>query len=261
MAPPCAAERLQKVLSQLGPGFAARSRGLDPCRPTDGQWQAGGAGHACGRRRPAQTRWQDHSVASSPAGLPVFLCHRSPGEPLLPARSRRQRARECQRQRSRGRQRQRQPFGATAAARWPTIHQHQPDAYGRWRAGVADSDGATAERLQRAVHGWRWNSVCACAANCRPMQQQGIREGALDSGTTLRVLELEASGGRRQQSLVSAGRAGRQRQRDSPAGRTPGSDAGDACCARAWARWSCPARLARSHFRELTDEELAALKL
>ena len=87
MAASVAAERLQKVLSQLGLG--SRREAEDWIRA--GRLTVNGKPAVLGMRvgtddqlkLDGRTIRRGHAATESP----VFLCHRSPGEPLLPARS------------------------------------------------------------------------------------------------------------------------------------------------------------------------------
>jgi 23S rRNA pseudouridine2605 synthase len=121
------------------------------------------------------------------------------------------------------------------------------------------ADGTAAERLQRAVHGLEVEFSLRVRGELSPIQQQSIREGALDSGAAVRVLELEANGGEasnRWYRLVALGASGNEirqlveRQAVS-LGRMLRTRLG---------KLELPRSLARGQFRALTAEELERLR-
>jgi 23S rRNA pseudouridine2605 synthase len=179
---------------------------------------------------------------------PVFLCHRSPGEPLLPART----------------------AAAAESGAGVSIAERLPRKAGRRFISISPmpavdgglelltSDGAIAERVQRAVHGMEAEFSLRVRGELTDLQQQAIREGMLDSGERVRVLELEANGGEgsnRWYRLIALGASGNEirqlverqavtlvrmlRTRLGPL--------------------ELPRTLARSHWEVLTEEKLKAL--
>ena len=131
------AERLQKVLSQLGLGSRREAEGWIRA----GRVTVNGKAAVLGMRVAAddQLKLDGRLVRRRVTrDVPVFLCHRSPGEPLLPPRTARRCRQRCgyapQQRRGAGSEHRR----AAAAPRRPPFHQHQSDAGRRWRTGAAD---------------------------------------------------------------------------------------------------------------------------
>jgi 23S rRNA pseudouridine2605 synthase len=243
-------ERLQKVLSQLGLGSRREAEGWIRA----GRLTVNGRPAVLGMRVGAedQIKLDGRTIRRGQAAAEssVYICHRSPGEPLLPART---------------------PASDTAASASVSLAERLPRRAGRRFISISPmptvdgglelltSDGVTAERLQRAVHGLEMEFSLRVRGELSPIQQQGIREGALDSGAALRVLELEANGGEgsnRWYRLVALGASGNEiRQLVERQAVTLGR-----MLRTRLGKLELPRSLARSHFRELTDEELAALK-
>src|SRR5579863_9116369 len=84
MTGPVAAERLQKVLAQLGLGSRREAEGWIRA----GRLTVNGKPATLGMRVSAgdQLKLDGRAIRRPPTApdTPVFLCHRSPGEPLLP---------------------------------------------------------------------------------------------------------------------------------------------------------------------------------
>jgi 23S rRNA pseudouridine2605 synthase len=246
--PPVAAERLQKVLSQLGLG--SRREAEDWIRA--GRLTVNGRPAVLGMRVGAedQLKLDGRTIrrGHAPAESPVFICHRSPGEPLLPART-----------------------NATDPNSGVSLAERLPRRAGRRFISVSPmptvdgglelltSDGTAAEWLQRAVHGLEVEFSLRVRGELSEIQLQAIREGALDSGAVVRVLELEASGGEgsnRWYRMVALGASGNEvRQLIERQAVTLGR-----MLRTRLGKLELPRSLARSHWREMTDEELAALK-
>jgi 23S rRNA pseudouridine2605 synthase len=200
-------------------------------------------------------------AASERAG--VLLCHRSPGQPLLPPRSSRRPA-EIAPQAVEG-----EP-PLPAAAPLQSFAERLPRRLGRRFISISplasvdgglellSADGTLAARLQRAVGALPMEFSLRVRGELSEAQQRAIREGALDSGAVLQVQGLEAAGGEasnRWYKLITVGASGaevrqlieRQAVTLTRAIRTRLGTLG------------LPRTLARGHWRALTDEELSAL--
>lgn len=203
-------ERLQKVLARLG--LASRREAEEWIRA--GRLSINGRPAQLGMRvGPADRLQLDGRPIRQPpqarAARPVFLCHRSPGEPLL-ADSRT--AADAAVTSPAGRT----SMSTSVASRLPR------------RAGVRfvsvsplptvdgglellTADGALAARLQRAVHALESEFSLRVRGEINAQQEQGVRGGQLDRGATLRVVTLEAAGGEasnRWYRLVTVGASG-----------------------------------------------------
>jgi len=260
-----AAERLQKVISQLGLG----SRREAEAWIRAGRLTVNGQPAVLGMRVGAQDQLKldgrlirRHSQRSAP----VFLCHRSPGEPLLPPRSgAAPRAAAIP-----------TPSGVAAeleaapASRRSSIAERLPRRAGRRFISVSPmptvdgglelltADGDLAARLQRATHALEAEFSLRVRGELTPEQQQAIRAGVLDRGDVVKVQQLDATGGEasnRWYRLVATGSSGNdirqlvERQAVTLV-RMLRTRLGPLTLPRA---------LARSHWRELTVEELAGL--
>jgi 23S rRNA pseudouridine2605 synthase len=244
------AERLQKMLARAG--LASR-------REAEGWIRAGrltinGAPATLGARVTPQdqVRLDGRLVRAQPAatGARVFLCHRSPGEPL------------------------RTPEGAAAqlqshAARAGLI-ERLPRRAGRRFISVSPmprvdgglelvtSDGALAARLQRGVHALTSEFGVRVRGELSETQLAGILAGALDSGAPLSVQRCEAAGGEaanRWYTLAARGASGKEvrqlfERQGALVSRVMRTHLGPLTLERT---------LGRSQFRELTQEELDAL--
>jgi 23S rRNA pseudouridine2605 synthase len=242
-------ERLQKVLSQLGLG----SRREVEAWIRAGRLTVNGKQAVLGMRVGVEDRLKldgrtirrSHLIADAP----VFLCHRSPGEPLLPARAN-----------ATGTD---SPVSVSMAERLPRRAGRRfisvspmPSVDGGLE--LLTADGAIAERLQRAVRALQAEFSLRVRGELSASQQAAIREGALDSGASVQVLELEAAGGEssnRWYRLVAVGSSGNEirqliERQAVTLVRVLRTRLG---------ALELPRALARSHWRELTAEELAAL--
>jgi 23S rRNA pseudouridine2605 synthase len=252
MSDPAAGERLQKVLAQLGLG--SRREAEEWIRA--GRLTVNGRPAVLGMRVGAedQVKLDGRAVRRphSASSAPVFLCHRSPGEPLLPARS----------------------AAAVAAAADASVNvsiaERLPRRAGRRFISISPmptvdgglelltADGASAERLQRAVRGLAAEFSLRVRGELSEIQQQAILEGALDSGARVRVLELEPNGGEgsnRWYRLIAVGASGNEiRQLVERQAVTLGR-----ILRTRLGALELPRTLARSHWQELTAEQLAAL--
>lgn len=244
-----AGERLQKVLSQLGLG----SRREAEAWIRAGRLTVNGKPAILGMRVGAQDQLKLDGRTirrmHAPASQPVFLCHRSPGEPLLPART---------------------GSGAAEVSANLSMAERLPRRAGRRFMSVSPmptvdgglelltADGALAERLQRAVHGLEMEFSLRARGELTDLQQQSIQEGALDSGARVRVTLLEPAGGEgsnRWYRLIAVGSSGNEirqliERQAVTLGRVLRTRLGAI---------ELPRTLPRSHWRELTAEELVAL--
>jgi 23S rRNA pseudouridine2605 synthase len=249
------AERLQKVLSQLGLGSRREAEGWIRA----GRVTVNGKAAVLGMRVAAddQLKLDGRLIRRHVAkDVPVFLCHRSPGEPLLPPRV----------AGSSG-----QAGGAeVGAAPEASIAERLPRRAGRRFVSISPmpsvdgglelltADGDLATRLQRAVHALEMEFSLRVRGELSAEQQQAIREGMLDRGSAVRVLQLEPTGGEgsnRWYRLVAAGASGNdirqlvERQAVTLV-RMLRTRIGTL---------ALPRTLARSHWRELEGAEVTAL--
>ncbi len=176
------------------------------------------------------------------ADIPVFLCHRSPGEPLLP--------------------------GSTEAE--TSLAERLPRRAGRRFISVSPmpmvdgglelltADGAIAERLQRAVHRLESEYSLRVRGELGPVQEAAILEGQLDSGVRVNVRLLQPAGGEgsnRWYRLVALGASGNEiRQLVERQAVTL-----TRMLRVRLGRLELPRTLARSHWQELDSAQLAAL--
>jgi 23S rRNA pseudouridine2605 synthase len=253
------AERLQKVLSQLGLG----SRRQAEAWIRAGRVTVNGKAAVLGMRVAGDDRLKldGRPIRRQLAReVPVFLVHRSPGEPLLPP----PRAAGAATASSGGVE------TAGRAASAASIAERLPRRAGRRFISISPmptvdgglelltADGALATRLQRAVHALEMEFSVRIRGELSAEQQQAIRAGMLDSGAALRVLQLEPSGGEgsnRWYRLLAAGASGNdirqliERQAVTLV-RMLRTRVGTL---------ALPRTLARSHWRELEGAELSAL--
>jgi 23S rRNA pseudouridine2605 synthase len=248
MIVPAAGERLQKVLAQLG--LASRREAEEWIRA--GRITVNGKPAVLGMRVNSmdQVKLDGRPIrrTRTAASVPVFLCHRSPGEPLLPART----------------------AAAAEAAPHVSIADRLPRKAGRRFISISPmptvdgglelltADGAVAERLQRAVHGLTAEFSLRVRGELSDLQLQSIQEGVLDSGARVQVLELEAAGGEgsnRWYRLVAQGASGNQiRQLLERQAVTLVR-----MLRVRLGALELPHTLARSHWQPLTAEQLSAL--
>jgi 23S rRNA pseudouridine2605 synthase len=247
------AERLQKVLSQLGLGSRREAEGWIRA----GRVTVNGHAAVLGMRVGAEDQLKlDGRLIRRhlSKNVPVFLVHRSPGEPLLPPRSA-------------GSVASAPASGAPPAA---SIAERLPRRAGRRFISISPmpsvdgglelltADGALATRLQRAVHALEMEFSVRIRGELSAEQQQAIRAGVLERGSALRVAQLEPSGGEgsnRWYRLLAAGASGNdvrqliERQAVTLV-RMLRTRIGTLVL---------PRTLARSHWRELEAAELSAL--
>ncbi|HEY1724321.1 MAG TPA: S4 domain-containing protein [Steroidobacteraceae bacterium] len=200
MASPGEAQRLQKVLSQIGVGSRREAEAWIRAGRLTVNDQPAVLGMRVHERD--QLKLDGRLIRRRPAteALPVFLCHRSPGVALLPGRS-----------------------GERAAASSSSFAERMPRRAGRRFLSVSPmptvdgglelltADGALAARLQRAVRSLESEFSLRVRGQLSDEQRQGVLQGELDRGIALRVLALEAAGGEgsnRWYRLVTLGASG-----------------------------------------------------
>lgn len=188
-----------------------------------------------------------HAAAGS-ARAAVFLCHRSPGEPLrtpdVAAESG-----------GLARQGLLERLPRRAGRRFISVSP-MPRVDGGLE--LVTSDGALAQRLQRTAHQLRSEFGVRVRGELTEAQLTGILSGALDSGAHLSVERCESAGGEaanRWYTLVARGASGKEvrqlfERQGALVSRVLRTHLGPLALERS---------LARSQFRELTQEELAAL--
>ena len=263
------AERLQKVLSQLGLGSRREAEGWIRA----GRVTVNGKAAVLGMRVGGddQLKLDGRLIRRQLAkDVPVFLVHRSPGEPLLPPRSGPESAAHARVAGARDSGGDNQPASPSAAPPGASIAERLPRRAGRRFISISPmptvdgglelltADGALATRLQRAVHAQPMEFSLRIRGELSPEQQQAIRIGLLDRGSTLKVLEIEATGGEgsnRWYRLLAAGASGNdvrqliERQAVTLV-RMLRTRVGTL---------ALPRTLARSHWRELEGAEVTAL--
>jgi len=266
------AERLQKVLSQLGLGSRREAEGWIRA----GRVTVNGKAAVLGMRVAGsdQLKLDGRTIRRQlSADVPVFLVHRSPGEPLLPPRAASMDGAA-------------DPAGAAAGTvgsgplgsgplgssppRGASIAERLPRRAGRRFMSISPmpsvdgglelltADGSLATRLQRAVHAQEMEFSLRIRGELSEQQRQGILEGMLDSGAALRVLELEPTGGEasnRWYRLLAAGASGNDirqlvERQAATLVRMLRTRIGTL---------ALPRTLARGHFRELEGAEVTSL--
>jgi 23S rRNA pseudouridine2605 synthase len=246
-----AAERLQKVLSQLG--LASRREAEAWIRA--GRITVNGKAAVLGTRVAAddQLRLDGRPIRRQlTRDVPVFLCHRSPGEPLLPPRAVTGAAASATTSGA-------DPASSTSSAPSASIAERLPRRAGRRFISVSPmptvdgglelltADGALATRLQRAVHALEMEFSLRIRGELSTAQQLAIREGQLEptggqgSNRWYRLLAVGASGNDIRQ-LIERQAVTLVRMLRTRVGTL-----------------ALPRTLARSHWRELEAVEVTAL--
>jgi 23S rRNA pseudouridine2605 synthase len=239
---PGSAERLQKVLAQLG--LASRREAEQWIRA--GRLTINGDPAALGVRvRPDDQVRLDGRVVRRHVAPPssVFICHRSPGATL-------------------GRPDE-APGEAAMASRLPSRAGRRFVAVSpmpRIDGGLEllTSDGALAMRLQRAAHHLESEFSVRVRGELSAEQQRGILSGILDRGTALVVVSCESAGGEganRWYSVRARGGSGKDvrqlfERQAALVSRVLRTRFGPLTLART---------IARGQFRELTHEQMDAL--
>ncbi len=244
-APGAAGERLQKVLSRAG--IASRRTVESWIRA--GRLTVNGTPASLGARIGPhdEVRLDGRTVhTAAPHSTPVFLCHRSPGEPL------------------------RAPATASAASTRPALLERLPRRAGRRFISIAPlpridgglelvtADGTLAARLQRQAHQLESEYSVRVRGELDAGQLAGVRSVALDSGRPLAVASCEAAGGEgsnRWYTLRVRGGSGKSvrqllERQGALVSRVLRTRLGELALERS---------LGRGQFRELSAEELGAL--
>lgn len=256
------AERVQKMLARAG--LASRREAEAWIR--SGRLTINGTVATLGARvAPGDQVRLDGRLVRAREGAParVFLCHRSPGEPLAaPATGGMADT----------------PAGAgtagpgSARGLRTALVERLPRRGGRRYIAVSPmprvdgglelvtSDGELAARLQRTVHALTSEFSVRLRGELNETQLQGILAGALDSGAHLAVERCEAGGGEgvnRWYTLAVRGASGKEvrqlfERQGALVSRVLRTQLGPLGLARS---------LGRGQFRELTAEELSGLQL
>jgi 23S rRNA pseudouridine2605 synthase len=190
------AERLQKVLAQLG--LASRREAEAWIRT--GRLTVNGAVATLGVRvRPGdQVRLDGRVVRRQVAPeTQVFVCHRSPGEPLGPVDEESGQAAMTSRLPSR------------AGRRFVAV---SPMPRSDGGLELLTSDGALALQLQRAARHFESEFSVRVRGELSEAQRRGIVSGVLDRGATLAVARCEPAGGEganRWYSIAARGASGK----------------------------------------------------
>jgi 23S rRNA pseudouridine2605 synthase len=240
-------ERLQKVLAQAG--LASRREAEAWIRA--GRLTVNGSIATLGVRvaEGDDVRLDGRAVRQRPAaGGHVFLCHRSPGEPLAGSAD---------------------SPGVAPQVRGALI-ERLPKRLGRRFIAVSPmpridgglelvtSDGALAARLQRAVHALTSEFSVRVRGELDAAQLEGIAGGVLDSGAQLAVESCTAAGGEgsnRWYTLTARAASGKEirqlfERQGALVSRVLRTRLGGIALERS---------LGRGRYRELTHEELASL--
>lgn len=271
-----AAERLQKVIGQLGLG--SRREAEEWIRA--GRLSVNGRPAVLGMRVSSQDQLRldgrlIRQRAAPRAAAAVLLCHRSPGQPLLPPRRgarASERASESESQPSFEPAAQpSEPAPRPARAEHAeSFAAHLPRRAGRRFISISPlatvdgglelltADGTLAARLQRAVGSLPMEFSLRVRGELSEAQQQAIHAGELDSGARVRVQALESAGGEasnRWYRLTTVGASGAQvRQLIERQAVTL-----TRALRTRLGTLALPPTLARGRWRELSAEELSAL--
>lgn len=262
-------ERVQKLLSRLG--LASRREAEAWIRA--GRLTLNGAQVTLGARVGAhdQLKLDGRPIRIRAAQREaVYICHRSPGEALLPERAlagaRGSEPAAPTPTPARPRQRGRDALAAPALS----MGERLPRRAGKRLISISPmpmvdgglelltADGALAAQLQRSVHGMEVEFSLRVRGELSEQQMQSISSGVLDRGVALRILTLEPAGGEgsnRWYRLVVQGASGnsvRQLVERSAATLVR-------MLRTRLGRLELPRTLPRGQARELTSEELAAL--
>lgn len=181
------AERVQKVLSRAG--LASRRQAEEWIRA--GRVTINGEPAQLGSRASGsdQIRLDGRLVHQAPSRRSAtWLCHRSPGENLLPPRENDGESKHIETGRGAVSERLSRRVGRRHVSISPMP---------RIDGGIEllTSDGELAARLQRAVRHLEMEFSLRVRGELLPEQIDGILAGELDSGETLKITAVEASGG------------------------------------------------------------------
>ncbi len=202
---PAEAERVQKILSRAG--LASRRQAEEWIRA--GRVTINGEPAQLGSRASGsdQIRLDGKLVHQAPTRRSAtWLCHRSPGENLLPPREAGGEAAQAQAGRGAVSERLSRRVGRRHIAVSP-----MPRIDGGLE--LLTSDGELAARLQRAVRGLPMEFSLRVRGELSAEQIEGILGGELDSGEHLKVESCEPGGGEganRWYSVLTMGANGRE---------------------------------------------------
>lgn len=247
-------ERLQKVLARAG--LASRREAEAWIRA--GRLTVNQVPATLGQKVTAtdQVRLDGRLVRVGPARSTAnaFLCHRSPGEALRPP----------------GGPLPEEPTPGAQPSR-SALTERLPRRAGRRFISVSPmprvdgglelltADGALAQRLQRAVHTLPSEFSVRVRGELTPDQQQGVLEGALDSGARLSVERCEGGGGEGANRWYTVGVRGASGKEVRQLFERQGALVSRVLRTRL-GPLSLERTLGRGRFRELTQDELAALE-
>ncbi len=184
-----APERVQKILSRAG--LASRREAEEWIRA--GRVTVNGEVAALGSRASGsdQIKLDGRLVHQAPARrTATWLCHRSPGENLLPPREDSEQGDAVAAKSGRGAVSER--LSRRVGRRYIPVSP-MPRIDGGLE--LLTSDGELAERLQRAVRGLPIEFSLRIRGELSAEQVEGVLEGQLDSGERLIVEECEPTGG------------------------------------------------------------------
>jgi 23S rRNA pseudouridine2605 synthase len=243
-------ERVQKILSRAG--LASRRQAEEWIRA--GRVTINGEPAELGSRASGhdKVRLDGKLVHQAPSSRSAtWLCHRSPGENLLPPREPGGDAAEAQTGRDAVSERLSRRVGRRHISISP-----MPRIDGGLE--LLTSDGELAARLQRAVRGLPMEFSLRVRGELSPQQVEGILEGELDSGEKMQIESCEASGGEgsnRWYKVLATGANGRDlralvERQNALVSRVLRVALGGMKLERT---------LARGQVRQLTDEEIASL--
>jgi 23S rRNA pseudouridine2605 synthase len=196
------AERVQKILARAG--LASRREAEEWIRA--GRVTINGEPATLGSKAQGsdQLRLDGRLIHKAPASrAATWICHRSPGENLVPPGGEQEDA-------SGGRNAVSQRLSRRVGRRYIAVSP-MPRIDGGME--LLTSDGALAERLQRAVRAMPIEFSLRIRGELMPDQLAGILEGVLDSGERLHVLECEPTGGEssnRWYKVLTTGANGRE---------------------------------------------------
>jgi len=182
-------ERVQKILSRAG--LASRREAEEWIRA--GRVSINGETAALGSRASGsdQVKLDGRLVHQAPARrTATWLCHRSPGENLLPPREDSEQGDAAAAKSGRGAVSER--LSRRVGRRYIPVSP-MPRIDGGLE--LLTSDGELAERLQRAVRGLPIEFSVRIRGELSAEQVEGVLEGQLDSGERLTVQECEPTGG------------------------------------------------------------------
>ena len=179
----------------------------------------------------------------------TWLCHRSPGESLLPPRD------EAEAEEAGPRDAVSQRLSRRVGRRYIPV---SPMPRGDGGIEILTSDGELALRLQRAVHDLAIEFSLRVRGELAPRQIDGVLKGELDGGRRLRIESCEPTGGEaanRWYRVLAVGASGRDlrelvERQDATVSRVLRVGLGGLKLERT---------LARGHVRQLTEVEIALL--